>query len=431
MSGAYERAVIGGALVVGMLPAIDIVSSDFSDNRHAAIWAAMSALHKEEKPIEYITVRDELVGRGAHEEIIQSLDELTIQLPDPANLDWYARKIASASRLRVLQREVGAILTEAPEFNDAAERITNLLLLLQKGDWHGFRKIHSFAVEHVAALEAGGISGYRTGFDRLDDYILGLRPGHVYIVGGRPSNGKTMLALHVSRAIARQGHAVAYFLLETSGQQLASRLLTYDSGLTSYKLMQSEGNTKDDWAKIANVVDGLADLPIFVDESGDLSVGNLRTRILRAREEFGASFVVVDYMQLVDSRGDSERAQMNAISTTLRRLAKDLNVPIMALSQLSRMSVYERPGVHHLKESGNIEADADVVMMIFRHKALHKQATGYSDLNKQAGEITYMTGMLPDEELIWLEVAKNRQCGREGLVALRFDRSTGELKEFA
>ena len=93
------------------------------------------------------------------------------------------------------------------------------------------------------------------------------------------------------------------------------------------------------------------------------------------------------------------------------------------------MSVYERPGLLHLKESGNIEADADVVMMIFRHKALAKQAMGYSDLNKQVGEISYSTGILPDEEIIWVDVAKNRQCGREGLVPLKFDRSTGELKE--
>src|SRR3972149_612770 len=429
MSQINERALIGGVLVRGEFPIVDIVPQDFSDSHYASIWAAMCALAKENQPIEYITIRDELTQRGLSYEIVQVFDELADGLPDPANLDWYARKVSSASRFRSLQRETTQIFADAPEFHEAAERITNLLLALQKGDWHGFRKIHSSAVQHLKALESGGISGHRTGFSRLDDYILGLRPGHVYIIGDRPSSGKHMLALPMSRAIARAGHPVAYFLLETSGQQLASRLLSYDSGLTSYKLMQSEGNTKDDWVKIAEVIDGLSDLQFFVDESGDLSVGNIRSRIIRAREEFGASFVVVDYMQLVGSKGDTERSQMNVISTTLRRLSKELEVPILALSQLSRVSVYERPGLHHLKESGNIEADADVVMMIFRHKALAKQAMGYSDLNKQVGEVSYSTGILPDEEIIWVDVAKNRQCGREGLVPLKFDRSTGELKE--
>ena len=429
MTAGYEGAVIGGILAGGSFPVIDIAPGDFSDVHYAKIWAAIGSLHKDGKPLEWISVREELQSRSASIETLLAIDELVVSLPDPANIDWYARKIASASRLRMLSREAGVILQESKEFHDAAERITNLVQLLQKGDWHGFQKIHTLAAAHVSALESGGMSGHSSGLTRLDEYLFGLRPGHVYIVGGRPSNGKTMLALSISRSIARNGSPVAYFLLESSGQQLASRLLTWQSGLPSVKLMSGGPNTSEEWGKIAEALDGIVELPLFVDESSDLGISNLRNRITRAREEFGASFIVVDYMQLVDSRGDSERERMNATSSTLRKLAKELSVPIMALSQLSRLAAYERPSIHHLKESGNIEADADVVLMVFRHKALAKTVQGYSELNSQAGEIFMSCGVLPTEEIIWVEVAKNRQSGREGLIPLLFNRETGELKE--
>jgi replicative DNA helicase len=426
---SYEDALIGAVVSAGRLPSTAVSAADIAEIDASKIWRCILELNQRGEPLDLVRISDEVRLQYDGEGTFGKLMQVTDGLADPSSLNWYAQKVLSASKIRSLKNVVSSVLSEDNiEFKAAAERIESALVSLAGSDWTGLKSIHKFAEEHIDNLLHSGF-GIMSGFNQLDQNLMGFKPGHYYIIGGRPSNGKTLLALEIALNICKQ-HRVAYFLLETSGAQLASRALSITSGVRPVKLLRKDLASKEDWAKIIMASDSLNESALLVDESPDLSVANLRPRLLSAKDA-GCNVAIIDYLQLVDSRGPSEREKMNAISSMVRRLSKDLEMAIIVLSQLSRRAQYEKPTMGHLKESGNLEADADAVILVYRHLELPRTEKWFGEYDARVEEMNMLNLFNPEdkEEIIWVELAKNRQSGLLTTIPMIFKRQYGLLKE--
>lgn len=308
-------------------------------------------------------------------------------------------------------------------FVGAVEKIEQSIGSLSSETWRGWRTIKSYAEEQLSKSESGGVIGVKTGIIRLDHALLGMRPGHLYLLGGRPSHGKTTLALQLSLKVAKTV-PVLYMLLETSGEALAERMLGILGEIDSQQLLFSGGNS-DDWKKVVSIMDGDQSITnLYVDTSTDLSTSNLRSRIMRASEQLRCGLVVVDYLQLMSAVGKDDRERVNKISRELVRASKDGSVPILALSQLTRTAVYEKPDLHHFKETGNLEADCDVAMMVYKHRPEFP-----SSMQDRVEAIRILENGGDHTDISWLEIMKNRQCGRLDAIPLIFDKRWGLFRE--
>lgn len=356
--------------------------------------------------------------------------KLQEQINDPASTEWYAHKVYNTSKLRLLKRSLAQVASDSPDLRTALEKLETLILEHSQGTAKGFTTVHSLAHAHVQKLQSAGFSGLETGLTQLDSLLLGLRPGHVYSIGGRTSNGKTMLAMLLAYKLARAGKPVAYFLLETTGEALASRALGWESGLQTVKLQRGDLNLPGDWDQLNSGIDRLADCPLYIDSDQSLSTRNLRGRLIGAKVSFGITAGVIDHLTLVQSVGQSPREQATAISRAVSRAAKDADVPILLLSQFARRAAYERPALQHFKESGSIEEDSDVCILVYRHAELPQGEAWYSDFRTKVGEMVALNQFAPEEEeIIWVEVAKNRPNGRLGLIPYALNRKYGTLRE--
>lgn len=356
--------------------------------------------------------------------------KLQEQINDPASTEWYAHKVYNTSKLRLLKRSLAQVASDSPDLRTALEKLETLILEHSQGTAKGFTTVHSLAHAHVQKLQSAGFSGLETGLTQLDSLLLGLRPGHVYSIGGRTSNGKTMLAMLLAYKLARAGKPVAYFLLETTGEALASRALGWESGLQTVKLQRGDLNLPGDWDQLNSGIDRLADCPLYIDSDQSLSTRNLRGRLIGAKVSFGITAGVIDHLTLVQSVGQSPREQATAISRAVSRAAKDADVPILLLSQFARRAAYERPALQHFKESGSIEEDSDVCILVYRHAELPQGEAWYSDFRTKVGEMVALNQFTPEEEeIIWVEVAKNRPNGRLGLIPYALNRKYGTLRE--
>lgn len=424
----YEEALVGSVLAGGgKLPADTLVTPEDFAGPLGVAWRVFQEAAERREPIDLVTIQDRLPNG-----MLMELIRLSETLQDPAHLEWYAKKVKNDARLREIRRRISAVLEQATDYRATIESIEAVLAeFAANPEARGFRSIQQLAESHIRQLESGGTAGFECGFCGLDSLIMGFKPGAPYIIGGRTSNGKTMLAFQMAINMARAGHPVAYFLLETSGESLAARGICHVSELSSVKVLRGDLNTIDDWAKIVRAADSLADIPLYVDDSQDLSVFNLIPRILKAKESFGASVVFIDHMQILTSRGDSEKAKLDLVSRTLCRASIECGVPVIALSQLSRMAKNDRPDLAHFKESGNIENDAEVGILVYRHKELNQREDWFADYKRRAMEYEATGEVNPenDEEIVWVDVLKNRQSGRLGLVPFVFKRKYGRLEE--
>ena len=424
----YEQALLGAVLAGGgKLPADTLVAPEDFAGPWGGVWRVLQETAERREPFDLLLVKDRLPN-GSFMELLR----LSENLQDPAHLEWYAKKVKNDSRLREIRKRLGVVLETATDYRATVESLEAVLAeFAANPEARGFRSIQQLAESHLRMLESGGTAGFDTGFPKLDALIMGLKPGAPYIIGGRTSNGKTMLAFQIAMNLARAGHPVAYFLLETSGESLAARGISQIGDLPSIKVLRGDLNTSDDWDKIVAAANSLADVPLYVDDSQDLSVFSLIPRILKAKEAYGASVVFVDHMQILESKGDSEKAKLDLVSRTLCRASIECGVPVVALSQLSRMAKNDRPDLSHFKESGNIENDSEVGILVYRHKELNQREPWFADYRARALEYEAVgdVNSADEEEIIWVDVLKNRQSGRLGLVPFVFKRKYGRLEE--
>ena len=420
-----EQSVLGSLLIDAdaILKVADFLQpADFYRQQHADIYESMLALHAQREPIDLVTLGDELARRERLDAIGGPAYLATVMnvVPTAVHVEHYARIVERKSVLRNLIAAAGKIAAVGyEEANDAEAAIDRAESILFEISQHrtigGFESLATLLGQAYDRLEylhehRGQILGIPSGLTQLDTLLGGFQPSDLIILAARPSVGKTSLALNIAQhASIREAKKVAVFSLEMSKEQLSLRLLSAETGINPRPL-QTGFMEETDWSKIATVMNDMAGAAMWVDDSPVLSVMELRTKARRLEmEQHGLDLVIVDYLQLmqasVQSREPNRVQEVSEISRGLKQLARELKVPVIALSQLSR-GVEQRgsaaPRLSDLRESGSIEQDADVVIFLYRDGEQNQES---------------------EVELVKAKIAKHRN-GPIGEVPLQFRKST-------
>ncbi len=380
-----EVSVLGSILLEkdAIIKVADIIMpEDFYNDAHKLIYTSMLELFERHQPIDLVTLTNKLrekkildsVGGAAY------ISDLVNSVPSAANIVHYAKIIADKALLRKLIESSNDITNLAYEekeetsrvLDKAEQKIFKVAEKHLKGKFIAIKSILEESFERIDELhkDKDKLRGVPTGFKELDNILAGLQPSDLIILAARPSVGKTSLALNIAQHVARkEGIATALFSLEMSKEQLVDRLLASEAKVDSWKLRT--GNLDDDdFPKIGRAMAALSEAPFFIDDSPLINVLEMRTKARRLQAEKGLGLVIVDYLQLMQGGNSENRVQeISEISRSLKGLARELSVPIIALSQLSRAVEArpdKRPILSDLRESGSIEQDADVVMFIYR-----------------------------------------------------------------
>lgn len=382
-----ERAVLGSLLIDS--EAIAEVASflkadDFYRDRHRAIFAARFDLYERREPGDLVTLVDELRRRGQLDAVggVSYLTELVDDVPTATHVEHYARiveRCALMRRLIAAAGQIAAIGYENPaDVDDALDRAEQLLFQVsQRRVSEDFTSLREALREYFETIEylhqhKGEVFGIPSGFHDLDQLTGGLHSSDLIIIAGRPGVGKTGFALSLVRNAATRSRATsAIFSLEMSSEQLVQRLLCMEAAVDSQRI-RTGFIDEFEWRRISEAFGVLSDAPIFIDDSAGISTTELRMKARRLKAEHDLKLIVVDYLQLMQGRGLENRVQeVSEISRSLKALARELDVPVIALSQLSRAVESRqdhRPVLSDLRESGSIEQDADIVMFIHREE---------------------------------------------------------------
>jgi len=382
-----EEAVLGGILLENnaLDRAIELViAEDFYREAHRRIFRAMLDLSERHEPVDLVTLSDQLQTRNELQDVggASYLAELCERVPTAANVAYYARIVKDKAILRAListSTEIALRSYEAPRdvegFLDEAEH--QIFQLSERKTRPAFFRVRDIVVESMKAVEQlyerqELVTGVPSGFVDLDKKTAGLQPGDLVIVAGRPSMGKTAFALNIAQYAAMEGRTgVAVFSLEMSKEQLVLRMLCSEARVDQSKVRAGFAAQRD-YPKLAIAAERLSETPIYIDDTAALSVLELRAkaRRLKRERESNLGLVIVDYLQLMrGSNADNREQEISSISRSLKALAKELSLPVMALSQLNRAvesRADKRPLMADLRESGAIEQDADVIMFLYR-----------------------------------------------------------------
>jgi len=381
-----ERAVLGAMMLepeaVGR--ALELLEeSNFYRESHRKIFRVMSTLFEKSEPIDQLTVAEELSNRDQLEDIggAYELSKL-LEIPSAANLDYYAKIVLEKSTYRqlinVATETITAAYEQGEDVNELLDRTENAIFRLSdrrlKGGFQPIEPIMTRTMETIESFHEmqGGVTGIPTGFSDLDELTSGFQPADLIIIAGRPSMGKTAFALNIARNVAlNTDTGVGIFSLEMANYQLAMRLLCSEARVSSH-LLRTGRLPKALYSNLSRVVGKLADAPIFIDDTPSLPILELRAKARRLKTEHNIGMIVVDYLQLMRGprSAESRQQEISEISRALKALAKEIEVPVVALSQLSRAVESrggdKRPMLSDLRESGAIEQDADVVMFVYR-----------------------------------------------------------------
>jgi len=390
-SAEAEQSVLGAVLMSSEAANVALERlhpEDFYRPAHQQVFEAIRRLFDTNQPIDAITVAEILRKEGALERVggVAFLTGLLDVVPAAANVEYYASIVEEHAVRRRLMRvggEIGMLAVEmAKPIADVVDRAEQAVFAVSDrrvGD--GLAPIDELlgpAIEKAEELQRRGaeVTGIPTGYRDLDRKLAGLHPTNLVVIAARPGMGKTALALNIAQNVAIRDHPVAIFSLEMSREEVVSRMLCAQGRIDSQRLRTgrlSEG----DFAKLSHAASALYKKPIFVDDSPGLTVTEIRAKSRRLRRRPGLDLVVVDYLQLMNGSGGENRQQEIAlISRSLKSLARELHVPVIALSQLNRAVEQRedrRPRLGDLRESGAVEQDADVVMFIYRDEYYHPE----------------------------------------------------------
>jgi len=389
-----EQSVLGAILLdnEALLKALEIITpEDFYRDSHKKIFNAMIELFEKNEPIDLITLTDHLRMKDHLESIggVSYLTSLVNFIPTAANVRHHARLIREKSLMRGLIRTATEIVSMVYEENMPADDLVdmaekNIFAISDKRVKTSFSRLKDVIKDSFEMIESlydrkEAITGVPSGFHDLDELTTGFQQGDLIIVGGRPSMGKTALALNIAQHVGVElGEPVAIFSLEMSKRQLALRMLCSEAMVDSNRVRKGFIR-KEDWHKLTSAAGKLAEAPIFIDDSSGISVLEMRAKARRLKMEHGLSLVIVDYLQLMKGKGNFERREqeISEISRALKGLAKELEVPVIALSQLNRgveQRHDKRPTLADLRESGAIEQDADVILFLYRDEVYNKNS---------------------------------------------------------
>lgn len=398
-----EQSVLGGLLLSGLAHdstawdsiADQVIEEDFYRQDHRLIFRALADLAENNKPLDLVTVSEWLKQRSELENAggFAYLATMAKDTPSAANIRAYAEIVREKSILRQLI-SVGTGIADSAftaqgrpskELLDEAEQ--KVFKIAEQGTKQGqifkpLKKLLKTTLEHIEELSKlnSTITGVSTGYSDLDEMTSGLQKGDLVIVAGRPSMGKTTFSMNIAEyAAAHKKLPTAVFSMEMPAEQLVLRLLS-SMGRVDQHRVRTGKLTDEDWPRIATAVKIFADVPMFIDDSPALSPTEVRARARRLMREHGQlGLIVLDYLQLMQVSGSSENrtAEISEISRSLKSLAKELNVPVIALSQLNRsleQRPNKRPVMSDLRESGAIEQDADIIMFVYRDEVYNPES---------------------------------------------------------
>ncbi|MFA5029545.1 MAG: replicative DNA helicase [Patescibacteria group bacterium] len=432
-----EQSLLGALLIDkdSIIKVADLLSADdFYQDNHSLIYETILELFEKREAIDILSLTSRLEEKKLLQQIggRSYLISLTNQVPSSAHVASYAQIIQKKATLRRLIAAANNILElgyheerEVNEILDKAEQsVFSVSQKYLKEKFTAIKEVLSEAFERIDELhrEKGKLRGLATGFGDLDSLLGGLQKSDLVILAARPSVGKTSLALDIARnAAVKYKKSVGIFSLEMSKEQLVDRLICAEAGIGLWKMRTGRlSESGDDFPRIGHAMSELAESQIYIDDFANTNVMELRTKARRLQLEHGLDLIILDYLQLMEGAtgryGDNRVQEIAEISRSLKGIARELNVPVLALSQLSRAVEMNKPAIpklSHLRESGSIEQDADVVMFIYRKAA----DRGY-DINSLSEE---------EKHLAEIHVAKHRN-GPTGLIYLFFDEDRVSFK---
>ncbi|PWB18634.1 replicative DNA helicase [Flavobacterium sp. HTF] len=431
-----EEAVLGAMMIdkKGVDDVIDILQPDaFYKDAHKHIFEAILQLFTETQPIDLLTVSSQLKKNGKLELAGGDfyLIQLTQKIASSAHIEFHSRiilqKFIQRSLIRISSEIIEESYDETTDVFDLLDKAESKLYEVTQGNIKRSSETAQSLVlqakkriEEIAGKE--GLSGIATGFEKLDQVTSGWQPSDLIIIAARPGMGKTAFVLSMARNVAIQfGHAVAVFSLEMASVQLITRLISSETGLSSEKLRTGKLE-KHEWEQLSTKVKDLEKAPLFIDDTPSLSIFDLRAKCRRLASQHGIRLIIIDYLQLMTAGGNGKgggnrEQEISTISRNLKALAKELNVPVIALSQLSRAvetrGSSKRPLLSDLRESGAIEQDADIVSFIYRPEYYKIEEWDDDEQSPTAGQAEFI-------------IAKHRNGGLEN-IRLKFIGNLGKF----
>lgn len=415
-----EQSILGSILLdkdAIITVAETITPSDFYKDAHRIIYESMMSLNSKNEPIDMITLTDELKKRGYLDDIggVTYLTSLSTIVPTTSNVKYYAEIVKEKSVLRQLIKASNEIINLGYENGESSEDVLDfaekkIFDIAQERTTDDFKPINQVLMDTYGMIESiysnkSDVTGVTTGFKDLNKKINGLQKTDLILVAARPAMGKTAFALNLVQNAAIKGNAsVAVFSLEMSKEQLAQRMIAAQSNV-ELKKMKTGTLSDADWPRIVNAMAVMSDAKIFIDDTPGIKINELRSKCRKLKMENGLDLVMIDYLQLMesDSKNESRQQEISKISRSLKILAKELECPVVALSQLSRapeQRADHRPVLSDLRESGAIEQDADIVMFLYRDEYYHSDSE-----KKDIAEIIIAKnrhGETGSVELVWM-----------------------------
>ncbi len=416
-----EQSVLGAMLLdkEAISTATEFISGeDFYREAHKEIFEAIVDIYNKNEPVDLITLTEKLKTRKTLDAVggITFLTNLMDAVPTTHNVKYYAKIIEEKALLRRLIKTSNDIISKS---YSASEEIVDIIDEAEKGIFNislnrstqGFTHVKNILNVNFDKIEElylnkGRITGVSTGFADLDEKLSGLQKSDLVLVAARPSMGKSSFMMNiVQHAAVRDKVTTAIFSLEMSKEQLTQRLLCAEALIDAHRLRIGDIN-EDEWVKLARSMGPLSESPIYIDDTPAISITEMRAKCRRLKLEHNLGLIVIDYLQLMQGKSggsDSRQQEISEISRSLKALAREINVPVVALSQLSRapeMRADHRPILSDLRESGAIEQDADVVMFLYRDEYYHPDSE-----KKNIGEVIIAkqrNGPTGTVELVWL-----------------------------
>lgn len=416
-----EQAVIGSMLTDkdAVISAVEkLKPEDFYREDNKAIYEAILSLYSKAEPIDIITVKDELIGNRKFETVggLEYLAMLPDKVPLTTNIDQYIKIVEEKSILRNLIKASTDIINlgygqteETDAIIDIAEK--KIFDIMQRKNQKGYSQIKDILIETFAEIEKlynqkGYVTGVPTGFVDLDQITAGLHKSDLVLVAARPAMGKSAFALNIATYAAIKANTpTVIFNLEMSKEQLVNRILCCEAMVDSNKVRTGKIEEAD-WVKLATALGPLSEAPIYIDDTPGISIMEIRAKCRKLKLEKNIGLIVIDYLQLIQGtgkKGASREQEISEISRSLKILAKELDVPVIALSQLSRAAEQRqdhRPMLSDLRESGAIEQDADIVMFLYRDDYYNQDTE-----KKNIAEVIlakHRAGSTGTVELLWL-----------------------------
>ena len=415
-----EQSVIGSMIMdkeAIVIASETLIKEDFYHQQYGILFESMIELYNEEQPVDVVTLQNRLREKDVPAELssMEFVGELVTAVPTSANIKYYANIVKEKATLRKLIKVNEEIANECYLQNesvddimaDTEKKIFNLLQNKSGGDYVPIKTVVINALEKIeqASKTKGSVTGIATGFVDLDYRMSGLQPSDLILVAARPSMGKTAFVLNIAQYVAfHSDMCTAIFSLEMSKEQLVNRLFSLESRVDA-KLLRSGNLADSDWEKLIEGAGTIGRSKLIIDDTPGISISELRSKCRKYKLEHDLKLIIIDYLQLMSGSGksDSRQQEISDISRSLKSLARELNVPVIALSQLSRQVEQRpdhRPMLSDLRESGAIEQDADVVMFIYRDDYYNKDTP-----DKNIAEIIIAkqrNGPIGTVNLVWL-----------------------------